>query len=172
MTIARWIFRNGLEYLIAALLVVIVGLALIQVTYRYGLSRPISWVEEVARLLLVWAVCLGAAAAVKNNAHLRIDFIANAGGALWRRVTSTFADLVVGGVAVGMLVYGREFFLLTAGDHSTSLGYARNLYYLPVAVAGGLILVFALARIIVPRFFERNAVIDKTEEAEKKEIAQ
>ncbi len=157
MRVTQWLFRNGLEYLIGALLAVIVVLSLLQVVYRYGFSMPLNWIEELARLLLVWAVCLGAAAATKNGAHLRIDFIADAGGKPWRRFWSVVADIAVGAVAVGMAVYGIDFYRLTAGDYSTSLGFARNLYYLPVAAGGALIFVFSLTRIIFPRHYCRDA---------------
>ena len=150
MLLLRRILRCGLEFLVGALFGVITIFCLTQVVYRYMLSIPIPWIEEVSRLLLVWAVCLGAAAAVKNDAHLRIDFIANAGGPLWRRISSIIAHAVVSFVAFGMIVYGYEFYSLTAGDYSTSLGYARNLYYFPVAASGVLILLFSLAKIFAP----------------------
>jgi C4-dicarboxylate transporter DctQ subunit len=137
---------------------VIVVLSLLQVVYRYGFSMPLNWIEELARLLLVWAVCLGAAAATKSSAHLRIDFITNAGGESWQRLWSVIADVVVGAVAVGMVIYGIEFYRLTAGDDSTSLGFARNLYYLPVAIGGVLIFAFSLTRIVFPRYYREDAL--------------
>lgn len=48
---------------------------LVQVFFRYFLNSPLSWTEEAARYLNIWAVLLGAALTHKNQEHLRVDII-------------------------------------------------------------------------------------------------
>lgn len=50
---------------------------ILQIFFRYVLSTPLTWSEEAARYLNVWAVLLGAALAVKRKDHLRVDLIDN-----------------------------------------------------------------------------------------------
>lgn len=56
--------------MIAFFIVILLG-----VLFRYVLSRPLVWSEEAAELLSVWSVFLGAAAAVHESDHLRVDVL-------------------------------------------------------------------------------------------------
>jgi TRAP-type C4-dicarboxylate transport system permease small subunit len=47
----------------------VVGL---QVIGRHVLHQPIPWTEEIARLLLVWLMCVGGVAALKHAQHPRV----------------------------------------------------------------------------------------------------
>lgn len=63
----RW-----LQWSIAALVTaqaLVVGL---QVIGRHILHQPIPWTEEIARLLLVWLMCVGGIAALKHAQHPRV----------------------------------------------------------------------------------------------------
>jgi TRAP-type C4-dicarboxylate transport system permease small subunit len=57
-------------------------------------------------------------------------------------------NLVMMGVAVSMSKYGVDFYLSTANDYSTSLGYARNMFYLPIPVSGVLMIFFLSINIV------------------------
>lgn len=141
-TALRWVYDNFLEWITGGLLAVILVLTTFQVTARYVFSSPLSWVEEFCQLLLVWAVMIGAAAAVKTNAHLTVDVILERLKGFPRQAVIILINIGVLILAVGMTWYGFQFYWRTAGDYSTSLGFARNLYYLPIPVAGILVAVF------------------------------
>ena len=42
---------------------------------RYVLNDTPTWVEQSALLIVVYITCLGAAAGVRHNSHLSIDFV-------------------------------------------------------------------------------------------------
>ena len=44
----------------------------IQVVARHVLRQPIPWTEEIARLLLVWLMCVGGIAALRHGQHPRV----------------------------------------------------------------------------------------------------
>lgn len=138
----RWIYDNLLEWLTGALLLVILVLTTYQVTARYVFSSPVNWIEEFCQLLLVWAVMMGASAAVKRNAHLTVDVFVQKLSRLPRQIIAVAINVGVLALALGMAWYGFEFYRKTAGDYATSLGFARNLFYLPIPVAGILIAIF------------------------------
>jgi len=46
----------------------------LQVVFRYVLKLPLPWSEELARFLFVWVVFLGSAVAVKEKAHVGLEY--------------------------------------------------------------------------------------------------
>ncbi len=63
---------RALQWAVAVLVVaqaVVVGL---QVIGRHVLRQPIPWTEEIARLLLVWLMCVGGVAALRHSQHPRV----------------------------------------------------------------------------------------------------
>jgi TRAP-type C4-dicarboxylate transport system permease small subunit len=106
------------------------------------ISTP--WTEELARLFFVWAVFLGAAIGVQRNLHTRVDFLFVR---LRPRVAALLLagmDLLLAGMAVVMVLYGGQLVLSTRADFSTSLGYPRNWFYIPVPLSGMMMLWYLL----------------------------
>ncbi|MDN3988076.1 TRAP transporter large permease [Zwartia vadi] len=66
-------FLKPLEFLSAALMVVIIVLLFIGVVARYIFSLPIVWVDEVVSLSFLWLAMLGTAIAMHRNEHLRLS---------------------------------------------------------------------------------------------------
>ncbi len=65
-----------LDDIIASIaLVVLVSSTILGVFYRYFLSSPLDWVEEVSLLCVVWFVFIGGSSATKRNSHVGIDFV-------------------------------------------------------------------------------------------------
>lgn len=54
-------------------LVAMIVVILIQIIFRL-MGNPLSWTEEVARWMLVWATFAGASYAFKNGGLIRVDF--------------------------------------------------------------------------------------------------
>lgn len=47
----------------------------ISVFFRYVLNYPLSWSEEITRLMIVWLSFLGAYVAMRENKHIGFDVI-------------------------------------------------------------------------------------------------
>ncbi len=65
----RLLPRRALDWTVAGLVVaqaLVVGL---QVVARHLLREPMAWTEEIARLLLVWLMCVGGIAALRRRPH-------------------------------------------------------------------------------------------------------
>lgn len=55
-------------------------LNIIQVFFRYVLNSSLSWSEELARILFVWATYIGIAAVTRDKEQIIVDVLGNAKG--------------------------------------------------------------------------------------------
>jgi TRAP-type C4-dicarboxylate transport system permease small subunit len=140
MAALRWLYNNLIEWVVGLLLLAIVLITIWQVFIRYVLNSPSAWSDEIAQLLLVWAAFLGSAIGIKRNSHIQIDFAAALLPTPARRFAVLFVNALVLVVAVSMTVYGWQFYFNTGNDTSTSLGFSRNLFYLPIPISGMLMI--------------------------------
>lgn len=122
-----------------------------QVIGRYILSSSPSWTEQAAQALMIWFAFLAAAAGVREGFHIRIVALEEAASPRVRRVMQIFSALVVAGCGLAMLVLGGELVARTWGHTIPSLGISRGFAYLGLPISGGLILVFALEKIVAPQ---------------------
>jgi TRAP-type C4-dicarboxylate transport system permease small subunit len=66
-----WICKMLIMIMVPAMTMVVFA----QVLMRYVFLSPFPWAEEVARFLLVWISCVGAAYGVKKKMHISILFL-------------------------------------------------------------------------------------------------
>jgi len=94
------ILRHLEETVSGALLGLMVVIVAIDVFGRYILNQPLQGAGEAARLLFVWQVFLGSAAALDRGLHVGIEFIVDRFPAR----TRASVDLIVYGVVLAMIV--------------------------------------------------------------------
>jgi len=70
-----WIDANGERWMLLALYIYIVAVIFVEVVRRFVLSYSSVWGEETARYTFIYLVWIGAAAAVRDRAHIRIDVL-------------------------------------------------------------------------------------------------
>ena len=119
-----------------------------QVFGRYVLNSTPSWSEQAALTLMIWYVSLAAAAGVRQGFHIRIVALEEAVSPGLRKAMQVFSNTVVGLCGVAMLVWGGELVLRTWSHVVPSLGIPRGLAYLGLPIAGALMALFAIERII------------------------
>lgn len=83
------------EALSAVLLVAIIAMLLSGVAFRYGLSRPIVWIDEAASIAFLWLAMLGSAIAIDRCEHLRLTILLNALGERARQFTETLGMVAI-----------------------------------------------------------------------------
>ena len=66
-----------IEAIAAVLLVVLTGLVLVAVFWRYVLGSPITSADEIASFIFLWLVMLGSVIAIDRNEHLRLALLLN-----------------------------------------------------------------------------------------------
>ncbi|MBD2844175.1 TRAP transporter small permease [Paenibacillus sp. IB182496] len=116
-----------LEFLTCLFLSATVLLTLIQVVYRFVLSMPLPWSQEVIMISFVWFVLFGAALSVKHKEHLKVELLDKAPPVVKRSLQAI--ELLV--VFVFVLVFVYYGFLLVRDN----LASGQQIGFLPIKVA-------------------------------------
>lgn len=72
MKILKWLDKNFETYFLIATLVLMVFIVTLQVILRFFFDYSLIWAEELTRYVMLYQIWVGAALAVKEDAHLRI----------------------------------------------------------------------------------------------------
>ncbi|AKJ28165.1 TRAP transporter small permease [Caldimonas brevitalea] len=114
----------------------------VNVVLRYAFDTGIVFYEELARLLFVWLVCIGAIVASRERQHLGFDLLTSRLRAAPRRWCTALSRLGIAYVLV--LVTQGSWRQVQAGldSHSTVIGY-------PLALAAAATLVLAIGMLAV-----------------------
>ncbi len=95
--------------LAAALVVVEVGILFAGVVARYAFDRPQVWVEELAAILFLWLVSLGAVIALRRGEHMRMTVIVGRLGPRAGRLVACLSAFLVVGVTLGLILPGWSY---------------------------------------------------------------
>ncbi len=95
---------------LAALLVVAeIVILFTGVVARYGFDHPIVWVEELAEILFLWLVSLGAVVALRRGEHMRMTVLIGRMPERLRRLVACFSALLVVLVTLGLIIPGVSY---------------------------------------------------------------
>jgi tripartite ATP-independent transporter DctM subunit len=83
------------EGLAATLVVVEILILFVGVIFRYALDRPLIWSNELAEILFLWLVSLGAVIALRRSEHMRMTVLVSRIAPVWQRYLSRVAGLIV-----------------------------------------------------------------------------
>jgi len=120
-------------------LVSIIGIfVLLQVFSRYLLQLPIHGIEELARLLFVWACFSGAALATLRHENISVSFLAEKASPGAQNWIALGVALIVAALSGVMTVKGTTYVIdkWVFHDYNIALLYPRSLFWLPVPFAG------------------------------------
>ncbi len=66
---------QGIDFILAMILAAMTVIVFTQVFFRYILNSPLSWPEEVARLMIVWLTFLGGYMALREKKHIGFNLL-------------------------------------------------------------------------------------------------
>lgn len=102
-------WMRPLEGLAAALLVAIIAMLLGGVVSRYGMGRPVVWIDEAVSIAFIWVAMIGAAIAMHRNEHLRLTLFLEMVPARWRGYVHAFSLAAVAAFLIALLQPAYEF---------------------------------------------------------------
>ena len=135
----------------ALLILVILAQITVAVVRRYLLDRPLQWNDEMIGYLLVAAVMLGAAEALRRGDHIAIDLLPARVGPRAKRGLQALSALSVIAFAavVGVSIWDSIAFAISFGSYS--VGYIEIQTWIPqipVLIGCVLLALMALVRLL------------------------
>jgi TRAP-type transport system small permease protein len=138
------LFRRGLDWAAALLLLAILAVTAARVVGRYVLGAGMPWSEELTRLLFIWLVLIGAA----RTRHMAIDLLPSVSRPRMAAGLKLFAAALGIGLLALMVRQALVLVELTTFDRFTALGVSVQYLYWAVVVGGSLWIVLTLAGLV------------------------
>lgn len=113
-------------------------------------TAPTIWVDEVSRIMQIWAAYLSAAYVLKHRKMVIIELILNNPNSIWRRLAETWAfimTIIFAGIAV---YFGFQLWLKgTLAGHTTDsyLAIPKWITHASIWVGFGLLAIQSMAEI-------------------------
>ncbi len=98
--ILKAIDKNGERWLLLVFYVMLVGTMFIEVVRREVFSYSSIWGEEMVRYSFIYLAWIGAASAVKERGHIRIDVLMNYLPNTLKTLLYIFGDIIMFAVAL------------------------------------------------------------------------
>ncbi len=150
-TVLRLIIRfddhlaKGEAAVLIAIIVVMTVAVFLQVVYRYVLTQPLQWSEELARYLFVWLSILGATLALQKKGHFGLDIFYRMLPEKVRRFMRFPIHLLMGMVIFVILFQGIILVQKTALQESPAMGISMSWAYASLPVGGALMAIHLIA---------------------------
>ncbi|MEN8658942.1 TRAP transporter small permease [Marivita sp.] len=145
MSVWRRIDRDAERWLLLVFYVMLVITMAIEVLRREIFSYSSIWGEEIVRYSFIYLAWIGAAAAVKERAHIRIDVVMHYLGPRAKALLYIFGDLVMFGVAIIALYWSLETVHISWKFGSVTHGLRiSNVWFLMAVPVGFALMIWRL----------------------------
>jgi tripartite ATP-independent transporter DctM subunit len=111
-----------LQWSVAVLVVAQAAVVGLQVVARHVLRQPFPWTEEVARLLLVWLMCVGGISALRHSQHPRVTALVRLFSDARRAAIDRGLRLVLLGFFLLLIVPAWRLTVASAGERLPASG--------------------------------------------------
>ncbi|MFA8385192.1 MAG: TRAP transporter small permease [Pelagibaca sp.] len=141
METLRTIDRNAERWLLLTFYVMLVITMAIEVLRREIFAYSSIWGEEIVRYSFIYLAWIGAAAAVKERAHIRIDVVMHYLGPRAKALLYIFGDIVMFLVALVALYWSLETVHVSLNFGSVTAGLRISQAWFLMAVPVGFTLI-------------------------------
>jgi tripartite ATP-independent transporter DctM subunit len=99
----------AIEVIVAALVVIEVAILFAGVVWRYLLDLPLVWSGELAAILFLWLVSLGAVVALRRSEHMRMTYFVAKLAPRVRDHIARISSMIIAAFTLSILVPGISF---------------------------------------------------------------
>lgn len=119
-----------------------------QVIFRYCFNNPLSWTEEVARLLFVFGTFLCAVIAFQQGTHVSMDLIFEKMPIRYQKRAIYFNGFLI--IIFLVVLTISSFSILKASYYtpSAALRFPVSLFYIPVTLSSALIIYLVIKKVL------------------------
>ena len=145
------VYEKALKVAVGLLLLGITGLVVAQVFFRFVLSAPLPWPEELARLIFVYLVFVGGAFASLHNDQISIEVVDVAldDSSKKASVTSIVRETIMVIVMAVTVVGGIQVAPRAHRIALSGTGLPKSLMTVAVIIGAALMGLEALRRIVI-----------------------
>jgi TRAP-type C4-dicarboxylate transport system permease small subunit len=114
---------------------------------RYLFNRPFFWTDEVARILLVWSIFIGAAMGFRkgsSTAHIGMDYLVSLLPRNFKKFAERFGWVVNTLFSLFILIVGIMFFIQTITFRTAALDISKGYIYACLPLFAIMALVFLI----------------------------
>lgn len=129
---------------------------LVQIFSRAFMKVPFSWTEELSRITFMWFCFLGSGFAMKQKAHLGIDFFVNKLGVKARFVNEIIVNAIIGCFGFILLYHGIQITEIMHKQLSSVMRIPMSYFYAVIPLMGILFLILAVY-FFIETLKQRNA---------------
>ena len=134
----------------AVLMLVMLGVVLLGVFYRYVVDSALSWYDEFAGYTLVWLTMYGSVAGLARGKHISFETLVEKLSRGGQRVVEAFVALCVLGFSLVMLVSGWVLVREMAEETSVSLPELKMAWiYSVMPISGALMVLIGVVQLIM-----------------------
>ena len=136
-----------LEFLLTAVMIILVLDVVWQVFTRYVLRAPSSWTEELATFLMIWVCMLGASVALYRGAHLGIDYFVGKFSIRTRLYTEIFVFICIGLFSLCVMLIGGVQLVsrtLALNQISPAMKIRMGYVYLAIPISGFFLVLYSI----------------------------
>ncbi|GMG85147.1 TRAP transporter small permease [Paralimibaculum aggregatum] len=142
--------RNAERWALLLFYTLLVVTMAVEVIRREVFHFSSIWGEEIVRYAFIYLVWIGAASAVRERAHIRIDVLFNYVGARTKAALYLFGDLVMLGVACLAVWWSFETLAVSWKFDSVSHGLRVSMVWFLAAVPIGFaLMIFRLVQSLI-----------------------
>jgi TRAP-type C4-dicarboxylate transport system permease small subunit len=142
------LLARGEAWALISLVSAMAIIVLLQVIYRYILTEPLHWSEEMARYLFVWLSLLGATLAFQRRGHFGFEILVQRFSPRNRHILGMIIHLLTGLLLAILLFQGILLVQKTALQESPAMGMAMGWAYACIPVGSALMLFHLLVIMI------------------------
>ncbi|WP_439257001.1 TRAP transporter small permease subunit [Lonepinella sp. BR2271] len=139
---------KAIEALVVIILATMSVLVFLNVVLRYGFNSSINVTEEVSRYMFVWLAFLGAILAFSENQHVNVTILTQKLSEKGQNILGIVTDSAMLFCCYLILDGGWQQFELNLSNLAPISGLPQGITYLAATVAGALIGVLIIARLV------------------------
>jgi TRAP-type C4-dicarboxylate transport system permease small subunit len=141
--VLRRAVANCVEGLLLVMMVVLCVDVFLGVFSRYVMHRTFTWYDEIARLLFVWIVFLGAAVGVRCSGHFRLRLVIDRFPPGLRRAAEILGVLAIMGFGAVLIQQGWKLVELGQLQQTPVMGLSKRYVYGSMPAGGALIILYS-----------------------------
>ena len=128
----------------------VVVITCLAVWYRYVLEAPLSWTEQISRILFVWLTFVGAAVLYRSRLHIAIDMLVRMLPKPLQRIVYWINEAFTVFLAVMLLWFGERLSITTMSETFGALEISPATFYFAAPAAAALILLYWVEKLVDP----------------------